>query len=63
MRKIFPYIAFLCLTGFTAANGVQVMARGCNNNMLKQARIECDNDDSKCQPNKADKNALDKTIK
>ena len=49
MRRIIPYIAFLCLTGFTATSGLPVMAGGCNSHMNKKAEIKCAEDDTECQ--------------
>ena len=55
MRRIIPYIAFLCLTGFTATSDLQVMANGCNSHINKKAEIECTEDDTECQIEKAEK--------
>ena len=63
MRRIILYLAFLCLTGFTATNNLPVMAGGCNNHMNKKAEIECTDDDTVCQTEKAEKFELNKTIK
>ena len=63
MRKIIPYIAFLCLTGFTATGGLAVMASGCNSHMNKKAEIKCAEDDTDCQTEKAEKFELNKTIR
>ena len=63
MRKIIPYIAFLCLTGFTATCGLPVMAGGCNNHRNKKAEIECTENDTECQTQKAEKFELNKTIR
>ena len=62
MKRIIPYIAFLCLTGFTATSGLPVMAGGCNSNMNKKAKIECTEDDTECQTEKAEFE-LNKTIR
>ena len=63
MRRIIPYIAFLSLTGFTATNGLPVMAGGCNSHMNKKAEIKCAEDDTECQKEKAEKFELNKTIR
>ena len=63
MRKIIPYIAFFCLTGFTATNGISVLAGGCNSHMIKKAKIKCAEDDTKCQKEKAKKFELSKTVR
>ena len=63
MRRIIPYIAFLCLTGFTATSGLPVMAGGCNSHMNKKAEIECTEDDTKCQIEKVEKFESNKNIR
>ena len=60
MRRIIPYIAFLCLTGFTAPSGLPVMAGGCNSH---KTEIKCAEDDTECQTEKAEKFELNKTIR
>ena len=45
MKRLFPYIAFACLTSFTATNGLPVMAGGCRSHMNKKAEIKCAEDD------------------
>jgi len=45
MKRLFPYIAFACLTGFTATTGLPVIAGGCSNHMNKRAEIKCAEDD------------------
>ena len=63
MSKIIPYIAFLCLTGFTATSGLPVLASGCNGNMNKTAEIKCAENDPECQIEKAEKFDLNKTVR
>ncbi len=63
MRRNIPYIAFLCLTSFTATSDLPVMAGGCNSHMNKKAEIECAKDDTECQTEKAEKFELNKTIR
>ena len=63
MRRIIPYIAFLCLTSFTATNGLPVMAGGCNSHMDKKAEIKCAEDDNECKTEKAEKSELNKKIR
>ena len=55
MKKLFPYIAFACLTGFTAITGLPVIAGGCSSHMNKKAEIKCAEDDAECQTEKAEK--------
>ena len=63
MKRLIPYIAFACLTGFTATSGLPVMAGGCSSHMNKKAKIECSEDDTECQAEKAEKFKLNKTIR
>ena len=63
MKKLIPYIAFACLTGFTATSGLPVMAGGCNSHMNKNAEIKCDEDDTECQTEKAEKFELNNTVR
>ena len=55
MKRLFPYIAFACLTGFTAITGLPVIAGGCSSHMNKKAEIKCAEDDAECQTEKAEK--------
>ena len=63
MRRFIPYIAFFCLTGFTATSGLPLMASGCNSHMNKKADIKCAEDDTECQTEKAERFGLNKTIR
>ena len=63
MRKLIPYIAFACLTGFTATSGLTVIAGGCSSQMNKKAEIKCDDDDTECLIKKAEKFELNKTVR
>ena len=63
MKRLFPYIAFACLTGFTATTGLPVMAGGCSSNMNKNAEIKCADDDTECQTENAKKFDLRDSIK
>ena len=55
MKRLIPYIAFACLTGFTATSGLPVMAGACSSHMNKKAEIECAENDTECQAEKASK--------
>ena len=55
MKRLFPYIAFACLTGFTATSGLPVMAGGCSSQLNKTAEIKCAENDAECQAEKASK--------
>ena len=63
MKRFIPYIAFICLTGFTASSGLPVMAGGCSSHMNKKVEIKCPEDDTKCQTEKAEKLKLNKTVR
>ena len=63
MSRIIPYIALLYLTGFTATSGLPVMAGGCSSHVNKKAEIECTEDDTECQTEKAEEFQLNKTIR
>ena len=52
MKRLFPYIAFACLTGFTATTGLPVMAGGCSSHTNKKAEIKCAEDDTECKTEK-----------
>tara|TARA_B100000965_G_C18900330_1_gene460005 strand:- start:81 stop:254 length:174 start_codon:yes stop_codon:yes gene_type:complete len=51
MKKIIPYLAFLCMTGFTITNNLPVIAGSCNSHINQKNQVECDKDDKKCQQN------------
>ena len=63
MKKLFPYIAFACLTSFTVTTGLPVMAGGCSSHMNKKAEIKCPEDDTECQIEKAEKFNLKDSLK
>jgi len=63
MKRFLPYIVFACLTGFTATNGLPVVAGGCSSHMNKNAEIKCAEDDTECQTEKAEKFDLKDSIK
>ena len=63
MKRFFPYIAFACLTGFTATSGLPVMAGGCSNHMNKKAEIQCAEEDIECQIENAEKFDLKDSFK
>ena len=62
MRKLIPYIAFACLTSFTATSGLAVIAGGCNSHINKTVDINCTEDDIECQTKKAVNSRVDKTV-
>jgi len=63
MKRLIPYIAFACLTGFTATSGLPVMAGACSSHMNKSAENKCAKEDIECQNKKAEKYELNKTAK
>ena len=64
MKRLIPYIAFACLTGFTATTtGLPVMAGACSSHMNKKAEIQCAENDSECQAEKASKFDLKDSLK
>ena len=63
MKRLFPYIAFACLTGFTATSSLPVMSGGCSSNLYKKAEIECSEDETECKTEKSEKFELNKTVR
>ena len=63
MKKIILYIAFACLTGLTATNGLPVMAAGCSTHINKKTEIKCAENDTDCQAEKAKKFDLNNSFK
>ena len=63
MRRIIPYIAFFCLTGFTATSSLPLMAGSCSSHKNKKADIKCAEDNTECQTEKTEKFELNKTIR
>ena len=63
MKRLLPFIAFACLTGFTATTGLPVIAGGCSSHMNKKAETKCAADDTECQTEKAEKFDLKDSLK
>ena len=63
MKRLIPYIAFACLTGFTATSGLPVMAGARSSHMNKKAVIKCAENDTECQAEKASKFELKDSLK
>ena len=63
MKRLFPYIVFACLTGFTATSGLPVMAGGCTNHMNKKVETKCDKNDTECLTEKAEKFELNNSVR
>ena len=63
MKRLIPYIAFACLTGFSATSGLPIMAGGCSSHINKTAETKCSEDDIECQAEKVEKIGLNKTAR
>ena len=63
MKKLIPYIAFACLTGFTVTSGLPAFAGGCSSHTNKTAVIKCTEDDVECQPEGAEKFEFKDSVK
>ena len=63
MKRLIPYVAFACLTGFTATAGLPVIAGGCSSHMNKKADIKCSENDTKCQIEEAAKSDIKDSLK
>ena len=63
MKRLIPYIAFACLTGFTATTGLPVIAGGCTSHMNKTTEIKCAEDDIECKTEKTGKFGLNKAVR
>ena len=63
MKRFIFYIAFACLTSFTATTNLPVIAGGCSSNMNKKAEIKCAENDTECQAEKASKFDLKDSLK
>ena len=63
MKRLIPYIAFACLTGFTATTGLPVLAGSCSSHMNKKAEIKCAENDTECQAEKNSKFELKNSLK
>ena len=62
MKRFIPYIAFACLTGFSATTGL-VIAGGCSSDMNKKVEIKCTENDTECQSEKASNFDLKDSLK
>ena len=63
MKRLFPYIAFACLTGFTATTSLPVIAGGSSSHMNKKVEIKCAEEDTEGQTEKAEKFDLKDSLK
>ena len=55
MRKLLPFITFTCLTSFSIASNLPVMAGNCSSHRNKVTEIKCGKDDTECQAENTDK--------
>ena len=63
MRKIFPYLAFFCITTvFTSTSGFAVYAGACSNETNKSLNKECLIDDKNCQLNKVEQKDFENSL-
>ena len=63
MKRLIPYLTFACLTAFTATTGLPVMAGACSSHINKKAEIQCAENDTECQAEKASKFELKDSLK
>ena len=63
MKRLTPYITFMCLTLFAATNGLPVMAGNCSSHSKKLSEIKCDKDDTDCQTKKTEKIDFNEPLK
>ena len=63
MSRTIPYIAFFCLSGFTAISGLPMLAGGCSNPVNENIQIDCDKNDSECQIDNSTNYELKKAIR
>ena len=63
MKRFIPYIAFACLTGFSAINRLPVMAGGCSSDINKKVETKCTENDTECQSEKASNFDLKDSLK
>ncbi len=63
MKRIFPYIAFTCLTAIAASSNFSVIAGSCSIHKNKRVEVKCDKNDTKCQSEKSEKFDFKETIK
>ena len=63
MKGLIPYITFACLTCFTVTTSLPVIAGGCGSRMNKKVEIQCTENDTECQAEKASKFDLKDSLK
>ena len=63
MKKLFPYIAFICLTTFSTSSSIRLLAGGCTRHRNEKAEIKCAKNDEECKRNKAENFEFKESIK
>ena len=63
MSKIITRIIFLCLTSIALTSRMQVIAKGCNDHINKNDKVECTEEDTNCKTNRASKYVLDQKVR
>ena len=63
MKKLLPFITFVCLTTFPSTIGFPVMAGGCSSHRNKATEIKCDKDDKECQAKNTEKFDVSEALK
>ena len=63
MKRLIPFLAFACLTGFAVTSELPVIAGGCSRHMNKSAEIKCAEEDTECQTEKAERIDLRNSVK
>ena len=62
MKRIIPYITFICLTLSAATSSLPVMAGNCSGYENKLSEKKCDKDDTECLNDNSEKFNLDEAI-
>ena len=63
MKRLYLYIAYVSLIGFTATSDLTAMAGGCSSQSKNTAEIKCAADDIECKTEKSDKFGFNKDVK
>ena len=63
MKRLIPYITFVCLTASTTTSGLEAMAGGCSSHMNKRVEIKCAENDTECQIGESEMIELNKTLR
>ena len=63
MKNLLPFMTFTCLTAFSVASSLPVMAGGCRSHSNKTSEIKCEKDDKECQKKNTEKFDLNQAVK